>query len=189
MAPLSISLRDRLREETKSAHKQLDAVAGALDAFSSAANYRIYLSCLHQLYVTFGEHIDWASGQAGIALTVEHLKSAIVDDIGGDLYMTAKPTATAEDDEASKWAAAYVMEGSAMGARFMIKQIAEGSSSKESLKCQYLEQLAADSFKRWPVFIAVLDKADCDPDRAVQAAVQVFETAKEIFAASIPNSD
>ena len=185
-----MNLREALRSETKAAHQKLDDFVGQMKIFDSAENYRAFLLGMNRLYQTFGSAVDWASAKVSIAPSVSKLIGAIQLDGGfTERELQWNDDVRLADDEASQWAAAYVLEGSAMGARYMVKA---AEKMIESLPCQpttpttpisatYLQTLARDSYERWPKFIEALNNADCDKDRAVESATQVFVAAQEIF--------
>ena len=82
-----------------------------------------------------------------------------------------------------RWASAYVLEGSAMGARYLSRGLDESGLSNS-----YLTKLAEDSYERWPKFVEALERADCDVDATVAAAVSVFDCVRERFAILAANA-
>ena len=182
-----MNTRNRLRTETKAIHETLDGIVGSLEPFSSAHRYRIYLSAMDQLYDIYAKDIDAAAEAAGIPCSVQCLRSAIRFDVDGNLLKSApvERSALANNDlqiNSRKWAVGYVMEGSAMGARYMSKMAKElVEKSDERIGNTYLDKLAADSYERWPTFVERLNEAQCDDEFAVVAAGSVFETAVTIF--------
>jgi heme oxygenase len=206
----TITLRERLRNETKDSHLKLDALVNELAPFASVDAYRVYLRCLDQLYSIYGEAIDWASVESAIPQTVSELRQAIENDIGVSVLKVGNilsEPAVSNVSEASKWAAAYVMEGSAMGARMIVKQSEQserssqrGELGNESLSqsssksltnssfapqgagSSYLVKLASDSYQRWPAFVAALAHSGCHDDDIIDEAKNVFCIAHDIFA-------
>jgi heme oxygenase len=78
------------------------------------------------------------------------------------------------------WGVAYVMEGSAMGGRQILKSISTRGDSAD-FSTRYLSHLVAGSKGRWPKFLAALEIVDCDDASAVSAATSAFEYAYEVF--------
>ncbi len=183
-----MNTRDRLRTETKAIHETLDEIVASLEPFSSAQRYRVYLSAMDQLYDVFAEDIDSASEAAGLPCSVLSLRSAIRVDLDGNILESAaveRDKLTSDDLKkvsSHQWAVGYVMEGSAMGARYMAKMAKVlVEKSDEKIGNSYLDKLAADSYERWPAFVEKLNQAQCDDEFAVAAASSVFETAVTIF--------
>lgn len=185
------TLRDRLRCETKESHARLDLIIDDLSPFDSALGYRIYLKGLFSLYSIYGDAIDWTSEMAGIDPTAKELQSAIKNDLNGtiDMKVAATQQVNVIHSVNLNWAAGYVMEGSAMGARMITglransigvpsecRRIAPGS-----MGCSYLLKLAGDSFDRWPAFVTAMKEADCDDDLVVEEAKSVFCVAENVF--------
>ena len=182
-----MNLRDALRSETKAAHQKLDDFVGQMKIFDSVESYRAFLLGMNRLYQCFGEELNWASAQVCIAPPVTKLVNAIeLDGSFSKPELQWNNDTPLADNEASKWAAAYVLEGSAMGARYMVKaaeKMIDSLPSKPttSVGATYLQTLATDSYVRWPKFVEALNNTGCDKDLAVESATQVFVVAQEIF--------
>ena len=190
-----MNLRDSLRSKTKDAHQDLDDFVAAMKVFDSASRYRVFLLGMNRLYQAFGNEVDWASTQIGVSPSSEKLVSNIQTDgafTSEELKWNDEKSRerlaglSIVDNEACNLGVAYVLEGSAMGARFMVKaaeKMIELNSSKTAkpMGATYLQTLAQDSYDRWPKFVEALNSADCNADVAVESADQVFVTAKEIF--------
>ena len=89
------------------------------------------------------------------------------------------PTDLEDLDIASRWAQAYVMEGSAVGGSFMIRSARKKLDT--DIGIAFLSQLAEDAKHRWPVFVKALTESNIDGDQAVLAARRVFDFAWEVF--------
>ncbi|MFK7769640.1 MAG: biliverdin-producing heme oxygenase [Mariniblastus sp.] len=179
-----MNIRYQLKTKTKAAHESLDLLVGQLEPFSSATRYSVFLSAMHQLYSIYGADVDWASQAAGLACSVSDLKSAIEFDLNGELNSPASLDSISDDSlrESRQWAVGYVMEGSAMGARYMATQASSIRDDQgQQMGNTYLEKLAADSYQRWPKFVEALNDAQCDTAIAIESANAVFETATKIF--------
>lgn len=133
-----MSLRQQLRVQTAADHKSLDVFIEQMDVFASLTHYGRYLCGMHELDRTYGPAVDQASQQIGIPPSSAGLMTAIDSDLKAigqddtDLASSVRqwhsspkpPTDTASQgsttiNESDQWAAAYVMEGAAMGARMM----------------------------------------------------------------------
>ncbi|MEO1525116.1 MAG: biliverdin-producing heme oxygenase [Planctomycetota bacterium] len=168
-------MRNELRLGTRESHQRLDLFVGSLSPFGSDRAYRVYLTAMNSLYRVYGDSLGWASKQAGLPCPVAGLLNAIESDFGGPVPDSgAMPEGSATTEQ--RWAAAYVLEGSAMGARYLSRELNE-----TSLPSAFLTKLAADSHDRWPKFVAALDEADCDVQTTVAAAVGVFDFVRKRF--------
>lgn len=227
-----MSLRQQLRVQTAADHKSLDVFIEQMDVFASLTHYGRYLCGMHELDRTYGPAVDQASQQIGIPPSSAGLMTAIDSDlkaIGQDdtdlassvrqWHSSPKPPTDAASqgsttiNESDQWAAAYVMEGAAMGAR-MMKRTAnqlvalKGARSNESsgtvapktvasetvaAGTAYLTKLAEDSYERWPKVVAALDLAKPAEADIVASSKQIFLLAKNIFEAiaseARPNAD
>lgn len=90
-----------------------------------------------------------------------------------------------EHDAPSALGVAYVLEGSALGARLLARRAAElGLGAAHGAR-----HLAAQTGDpgRWKAFLAKLDAiAEADHDRALAGAVSTFDFALSIYAADTP---
>ena len=190
-----MNLRDSLRSKTKVAHQDLDDFVGAMKVFDTATKYRVFLLGMNRLYQAFGNELDWTSAK----IKVFPSSAKLVGNIKSDGAFTTEElqwndtkshdqlaNLAIADDVACKWGVAYVLEGSAMGARYMVKSAEKLVASHnlkmaDSIGATYLQTLAEESYVRWPKFTEALNQVECDSSVAVKSAEQVFVTAKEIF--------
>ena len=199
-----MKLRQILRDQTAESHQRLDDIVADMHVFDSKRVYQAYLHGMYQLYAIYGAATDQASRLAGISPSVSSLMEAIASDCGEtkpDLdrkYSELDHSPESMNDASACWAVGYVLEGSAMGARYMVKAaeklVKANSETDKSLSAsqgsaisnigvRYLTKLSTDSYDRWPKFIEALNSAseDCDEASAVTTAQQVFVTAGQIF--------
>lgn len=166
-------MRKELREQTRESHQRLDEIVGALDPFSNPQSYKLYLLSMYRLYERYADPLDRSSGLANLSLTSAELKACLVKDIGTVPEKFLVPRR--EWSLAQTWGAGYVLEGSAMGARYIVQQL------DPDMPSSYLSRLANDSHQRWPKFIESLDEAGCDVNETVLAAKEVFDFAGDVF--------
>ncbi|MFK7821299.1 MAG: biliverdin-producing heme oxygenase [Planctomycetaceae bacterium] len=189
MVPTDMNLRETLRETTAATHKELDRSVGDLKPFSSTARYSIYLQSMLELYVTYATAFDHAAQLAGLPrhadVVIESLKSDL-NTVEPSTNGTANRSAT-ETTTAAAWGVGYTLEGSAMGASFMIRSAAEKLPNGTGLA--FLERLSGDAKTRWPIFRDALVTADCDRAESVASAQGVFESAHQIFTRNIASAD
>ena len=80
------------------------------------------------------------------------------------------------DNRSADWGVAYVMEGSALGGRYLLSS-AQKKLPAHATTC-YLQQLSDDASHRWPVFVEQLElQESLDFDLAIIAAKEVFQFA------------
>ena len=207
-----MSLRKMLREGTAESHQRLDETAGQVNAFKSLANYAGYLDALDQLYIQFGPSLDWASQEARLEPISDRLRQGIASDLGeisraNSQRLPLEWTTIRQDlssvPEENRWAAAYVLEGSAMGARQMLDSalafVRESLGGQDSAQsgantaggqptpgASYWQLLTSASLDRWSPFIESLQDSPTaqDPELSracVSAAVGVFDVAHRVF--------
>ena len=171
-------MRNELRSATQESHRRLDDYVGSIRPFDSVSGYEIYLTAMHRLYEIYAGPLDLASRWAKLPEVSESLRALISQDLGGCPRSDDLPSESPSDEQAPHqvWAVGYVLEGSAMGARHIVKQLAQSDLSHH-----YLSRLATDSHQRWPTFVEALESADAELDGTIAAAKQVFEVARESF--------
>ena len=178
------NLRQRLRSATSESHAKLDGVMGLHPPFATPENYRRYLTGMDQLYKHCDASIRWVEARVGLATHEVSLRDLIHRDVASIGLTTADEspvpaTLAAEASPGTHWGRAYVMEGSSIGATFLVKQAEE--QLPDSFGKSFLQQLSTDAKHRWSIFAGELANADVDPDEAVNAAVDVFDYAYLIF--------
>lgn len=179
-------LRQRLRSETRALHATLDAVMAEFDPFVSAPRYAAYLRGMGELYATYGASLDWASGQAGL----EQRSQRLLGQLHADLASTgaapadpAPPPVGRLPAPGAAWGEAYVLEGAAMGARSLVKQVQQ---RLPGVATGFLQELAHGGTTRWPTFADALDQTQGADPQAVEAAEGVFRHACRIFGEGKP---
>ncbi len=182
------ALRDHLREQTAQAHQRLDDFVASMRPFEVDAGYRAYLTAMLGAHRHYGEVLDRASTWAHLPPTSHSLRSDLLADLGDGLSPPSKPLPFPKPGEGLEetWASAYVIEGSAVGARFIIKQVQKSNLSHGST---FLSHLAEDSFQRWPKFVEALNGSGCDVDKSVSVAKNVFGIVYDIFSAVAEDLD
>lgn len=170
-----------------------------LDPFSSAIGYAVYLSGMHRLYSLNFNHLNWVARESGLDDNTIQLCKLIEQDLG-NLSSTASETFDYEmqicaddlrdnqndrrpsESVETSWGVAYVLEGSSMGARYIVRQVeSNNASNPQALPTAFLTCVATESYERWPKFTEALDRSNCQPDPTVEVACQTFASAKSIF--------
>ncbi|WP_137158242.1 biliverdin-producing heme oxygenase [Rhizobium sp. FKL33] len=180
MTDLQATLRFHLRRKTADLHHRLDTHIGA---FRTRVDYGRYLQSA-ELFRRLAEPEltaasdegwfgDWRPGLVHDALAADL----------GDCGLEPAPGVEqilALADPAAAWGALYVAEGASLGANILLQSAeAIGFSATRGAR-----HLAAQSRRStpWPRFTALLDsRTDLDPERMVDGARMMFETALACF--------
>jgi heme oxygenase (biliverdin-IX-beta and delta-forming) len=168
-----ITRRFALRERTTGAHAALDAAVGPL---TDAAAYARYLRALHAFRAPAERVL------AAACWSPAPIAALIAADMA-DLGIAPRPEMTlpAPRDRSGELGLAYVLEGSALGARLLQRQaLALGLRADHGAR-----HLAAQThdLDGWRAFLATLEGAEpFDLDAAVGAAVAGFAAAERAFA-------
>jgi heme oxygenase len=172
-----IEIRSFLRDETNELHRELDAIVGM---FSSRSQYARFLqgTFRHRGPVE-------AALLAAAAETSPWRSRKLLPELTADLADLALPLPTADlfhlsNDIAAQLGAAYVLEGSALGARVLVKEV-ESLGFGSDFGARYLSAQAG-SLDQWRAVLAALDGLDRQAwDAAAQSARSVFLHAIQAF--------
>lgn len=169
-------LRDMLRDATAQSHTRLDAVAGAV-ALDDAVDYAHFLGAHASVIFPLERRLkaagieqilpDWAQRTRSAALESD-LRALRVHPV----LVEVPPIA----GEAALFGAAYVLEGSRLGAQFLVRRV------PDSLPSDYLRHGQGRGL--WPEFLLLLEssaEAQRDPDAAIAAALMVFGLFQDAF--------
>ncbi len=163
------STRDYLKNSTKDLHHRLDAAASRFE-LDTLAGYGEFLAAQAKALIP----LELALEQAGIErLLPDWASRCRRDALGRDLAelgLAAEPFSTPTiRSEAALMGAAYVLEGSRLGARMVLAQIGAQTATR------YLRH--GEGRKLWPGFLAILEsnrEVRCVPHDAVFAARASF---------------
>lgn len=165
----SDSMRERLRAATGTAHARLDHAASAL-RLEAITGYRRFLAAHGSTIVP----LEIALESGGIAYLLQDWptrsrRAALEDDLRAlDIQCEALPAPVFAGD-AALMGAAYVLEGSRLGARIVLQRILPGAPSR------YLRHGEGENL--WGSFTAQLEACDAvraHPGEAIGAALEVF---------------
>ncbi len=169
------ALRDHLRSATGDAHARLDSSLGALD-LRDLDGYRRFLEINAAALLP----LEAALSEAGIERIVPDWplrtrRRAMLDDlaaVGG----TFTPLPLAMDLTPDRMlGAAYVLEGSRLGARFLLNTVNTSADPRVTAATAYLSHGAGD--RLWPSFLVLLKDAEDTTDHAeaAEGARQTFD--------------
>jgi len=170
------SLRHALRAHTKLLHDRLDATVGGLEDVASYVRYLQRTHVFRQAIERNGIVVDdWQVErlEPALARDLQDLGLGPAEDAGGHGLSLVAP--------AQHLAAAYVLEGSALGAHLLFGR-AKAMGFGADNGARHLAQQTADR-RRWPDFVAFLDRCGTvNHDAVLAAASTVFAFALSIYA-------
>lgn len=177
----TLTARESLRSETRDKHAALDALLGELHPFASCERYSIYLAGMRGLYAAFGDALDRCARSAQLAPRQREMITAIDADLASCNASENEPAAApvSQFTDSAAWGAAYVLEGSAMGAQMLVRTARERLSAEVTI--HFLTALAGEGVSRFRAFCAAMEAANVDADEAVAAAERVFKHATEWY--------
>lgn len=180
--PQVTSPRHALRERTAGTHAALDLRIGPLDTLD---RYARYLRGMHAFRAPLEEALagtalpGWFAGWRPLALGPA--LTADLADLGLGAGVPAAAAPPGVEESSTLLGVLYVLEGSALGARLLIRQArALGLSAQHGAR--HLALQTADT-RSWRAFLALLERHPAiDLERAVGAATATFALAHDAFA-------
>lgn len=166
-------LRERLRDATAAAHRELDAQLSAFD-LTVFSGYRRFLQASAGALLP----LEAALVEAGVANMFrdwpERSRSAAIAADLGRLGSAAQSTVSVPPlTPSGVLGTMYVLEGSRLGAKFLLKTIAAAGDLRIGEATAYLSHGAGQ--RLWQSFLAKLASEDsCDEDEAIEAARVAF---------------
>lgn len=185
MATLEITLRERLRSETRTAHDMADAVFRRFD-LTDPDLLRPFLAAHRDAFGLLVEHAADAEIEAMIRPALDAL-DADLDALGGRPAPADLPRPPKADDGLAQ---RYIWLGSRLGTRMLARRWAEGTDPTVRAAGRYLS--AAPASAPWRALCDELEDMSARGTRAdlvVQAAkawFAVFETAGHLQLRAAP---
>ena len=173
-----IEIRSFLREETSKLHRELDAIVGG---FSNRAAYARFLQGSYRHRAPVEAALSDAAAMGGSSWQPRKLLPELEADLADlTLARSASEPFHLSNDMAAFLGAAYVLEGSALGARVLVKGVAALGFGPEN-GARYLSAQAA-SLDSWRTLLVALEGLDrLAWDAAAQSAKAVFLHAFQAF--------
>lgn len=169
------TIRHRLRAATQSRHAILDTLVGPLQ---SASTYRTYLAGIAAFRLCAEQHLNTAAWPDILgSWQPRRLSTLLMEDLH-DLSLTppAPDIVLTPDTPARTMGLLYVLEGSALGARVLVRQAA-ALGFDNSCGARHLTTQAGAGYE-WQSFLHCLEQI---PDDTVvitaNAAAQTFDAA------------
>lgn len=166
-------LRERLRDATSAAHRELDAQLSAFD-LTVFSGYRRFLQASAGALLP----LEAALVQAGVTKVFpdwpERSRSAAIAADLGRLGSNAQSTVTVPPlTRSGVLGTMYVLEGSRLGAGVLLKTVADSADADLSEATAYLRHGAGK--RLWQSFLAMLASEEaCDEDEAIDFARMTF---------------
>jgi len=165
--------RERLRDATSAAHRELDAQLSAFD-LTVFSGYRRFLQASAAALLP----LEAALVDAGVARMFpdwpERSRSAaIAADLGRLGSAMPWPVPVSPLTQSGMLGTMYVLEGSRLGAKFLLKTVADSADPRVGEATAYLSHGAGK--RLWQSFLSKLTgEASCDEDEAIEAARLAF---------------
>lgn len=177
-------LRDRLREETRPEHEALDALFETMFRPDAAALYATFLRMNREAHRAIEPRLAGGALPEDLAPGGERRRAAERDCAALGLPDASAPherdlAARLLPERPTRFEAlgmAYVLEGSRLGARFMLKALARGEAgadARNGLPAHYLE--ASGDTRPFADLLKAMERASArEGDEAVRAARATF---------------
>ena len=171
-------LRTALRERTQPAHERLDSLFSNLD-IRQREHYARFLAAQAIALEAIEKRLDESNAQSVIPDWPERRRS---DAIRLDLDALAQPSAVADrevdwiKDRASILGTAYVLEGSRLGGKMLLRVVMSSPDRQVTEATRFLGH--GENQRLWPSFDALLgssELSEVEVDRMVESAVRTFE--------------
>jgi heme oxygenase len=180
----TMKLRQLLRRETAASHSRLDEVMGTHPPFASLENYQRYLLGMRSVCQYAAASTNWVEQRIGLPRQGSDLSRWIDEDLATLGLVGQRDQSVAESPplrmtDEWHWGRAYVIEGSAMGATFLLKQAKIDLPSQVGRS--FLTQSATNAKSRWPIFAEALALVATNADDAIAGANDVFGHAYQVF--------
>lgn len=169
------SRRAHLRQSTSASHQALEAIVGQLDSHQSYVRYLkgmfVFRSAAEAAIAR-----AWPSTWVWSPSALAPLLAADIRDLGQAVPAAGERTAKVIKDTESLLGCLYVLEGSSLGARVLVKDAAALGYDK-SHGARHLEHQSA-SLESWRALIDTIEtRAELDLAKLSAAAVTAFDEA------------
>ncbi|HXH43875.1 MAG TPA: biliverdin-producing heme oxygenase [Bradyrhizobium sp.] len=166
-------LREQLRDATSAAHRELDAQMSSFD-LTDFFGYRRFLEASAGALLP----LEAALVEAGVAKTFpdwperarSHAVAKDLERLGRDAQATVSVLPLTPSGVLGTM---YVLEGSRLGAKFLLKTVADSADARVAAATAYLSHGTGKRF--WQSFLSRLQsEKSCDEDEAIEAAQAAF---------------
>lgn len=186
------SRRSRLRHATTEAHARLDALVARSGFFDDRGSYVAYLRATWRARVPVELALD-ANPAAAFApwrgrRILSTLRRDLVDLTGSEPAAVSEAPECLLDSPARIMGALYVLEGSALGAVFLVRRATALGMSPGFGARHFATQTAPPA--DWSRFLSVLEATPLDPDQEKEcaaAASATFLRFENAYGAAMPD--
>jgi heme oxygenase len=172
----------RLRQETGAAHRELDATLDLVDRLSAGDKRVGLLAGYHRLHWQTEAKVALSlCGIVDLDFSARRRSPLIAEGIRtlGHEAVADNTAGLGVLSRAEAFGAFYVLEGSSLGGRVILKELKRRDVSPAGLG--FLDPYGADTSRRWQSFLAILErevKSDQQKSDAVKGALATFAFAK-----------
>jgi heme oxygenase len=164
--------RERLRDATAAAHRDLDAQLTSFD-LTVFSGYRQFLQASAAALLPLEAALEQAGVVEAFPDWSERSRSTVIITDLARLGSSVPPLVSVAPLTASGvLGTMYVLEGSRLGAKFLLKTVADAVDPRIGEATAYLGHGAGK--RLWQSFLAKLSEQTCDEDEAIAAACDAF---------------
>jgi heme oxygenase len=173
---------DRLREATSVAHSRLDETLELIDRLSAPGQRGQLLAGYHLFHRETEAKIAPFLGEiADLDFSSRRRSPLIAEDLGVLSHRAFLDSANRLDipTRAAAFGAFYVLEGSSLGGRVILKELKLRRASLAGLR--FLDPYGSDAGRRWRSFLAILEREVESSEQksdAIQGALSAFAFAE-----------
>jgi heme oxygenase (biliverdin-IX-beta and delta-forming) len=173
---------DRLRLETSVAHSRLDEKLQLIDRLSTLDQRSRLLAGYHLFHRETEAKIAPFLGEMADLDFSSRLRSPLIGEDLGILGHQALAESTTHPDiltRAAAFGAFYVLEGSSLGGRVILKELKLRRASLAGLR--FLDPYGSDTGQRWRSFLAILEREVRSSEQkfdAIRGALNTFAFAE-----------
>jgi heme oxygenase len=173
---------DRLRQETRSAHGELDASLGLVDRLCSLQQRAAVLAGYYRFHQAAEAAIaPFLASVVDLDFAARRRSRLIVDGLGilGQEVSPDRAASFGISTQSEAFGALYVLEGSSLGGRVILKELRRRGASLAGLG--FLDPYGFNTGPRWRSFLAILEREVVSGEQqgdAVTGALNAFAFAK-----------
>jgi heme oxygenase (biliverdin-IX-beta and delta-forming) len=187
--PAASGAIDRLRQETGAAHRELDENLDLIDRLSSVRQRANVLAGYHRFHHAAEAAIaPFLGAIADLDFAARRRSRLIADGIGilGQEVSLDRATSFGINTRSEAFGAFYVLEGSSLGGRVILKELKRRGASLAGLG--FLDPYGFNTAARWRSFLAILEREVVSGEQqrdAVTGALNAFTFAKSCLSKEI----
>jgi heme oxygenase (biliverdin-IX-beta and delta-forming) len=173
---------DRLRQETRSAHGELDESLHLIDRLSSMQQRAGVLAGYHRFHHAAEAAIaPFLAAIADLDFAARRRSRLIANGLGilGEEMLPDRAAIPGLSTQSEAFGALYVLEGSSLGGRVILKELKRRGASLKGLG--FLDPYGFNTAPRWRSFLAILEREVTSGEQqrdAVTGALNAFAFAK-----------